>query len=272
MNIYRPKETVITDIETLNATTKHFTLRFAHKKDRNAFSFDPGQFILLSLAGFGEIPLGICSSPDQTETLELGVRKAGTVTTEFFRKKIGDKVGIRGPYGRGIKLTDLYGKGITLIAGGVGIVPLRAIIQYASWKRKEFGRTSLLYGARTEHELLFQDEFEKWENILDLYLIVDEKVSGWRGKVGVVTDICSPETISCENSIVVLCGPPVMYKFVIHKLKSLGFEDKDIYLLLERHMKCGIGKCQHCVVGTKYVCQDGPVFRYDEIKEITGAI
>lgn len=271
-NIYQPKEAIITDIENLNATTKHFTLRFTSQKDRNNFNFNPGQFILLSIMGFGEIPLGICSSPDQTETFELGVRKAGTVTTELFRKKIGDKVGLRGPYGQGIKLNNLYGKGINLIAGGVGIVPLRSIIQFASWNRKKFGRISLLYGAKNEHELLFKKEFSKWQNILDLYKIVDEKVTNWTGKTGVVTDICSKKTISAENSKIILCGPPVMYKFVIDKLHQLKIEDKNIYLLLERHMKCGIGKCQHCVIGSKYTCQDGPVFRYNEIKEISNAI
>lgn len=272
LNIYKPKEAIITDIKKLSADTKHFTLRFSSLKDRKKFSFDFGQFIMLSVFGFGEIPLGIASSPEQKENFEIAVRQAGTVTRGLFKLKLADKVGIRGPFGRGVKIEDLKYKNIALIAGGIGLAPLRAIIQYVSWHRKDFGRTSLIYGARNKYELLFADEYETWEKIIDIYPTVDEDIGHWTGHVGLVTEICNPKILKCEEAVAIICGPPIMYKSVVERLKELGFRDQDIYLLLERQVKCGVGKCQHCVCDGKYVCQDGPVFSYEEAKEIRGLI
>ncbi len=268
INIYRPKEAIIADIKRLTADTKHFGLRFSNLRDRENFNFDFGQFILLSVFGFGEVPLGIASTPEQQENFEITVRQAGTVTHGLFKLKLGDKVGIRGPYGQGIEPIDLKYKNIALIAGGIGLAPLRSIIQYICWHRKDFGRTSLIYGAKNKFELLYADEYKIWEKSIDIFPTVDEGIGDWTGHIGVVTEICNPETLKCEGAVAIVCGPPVMYKFVIEKLNELGFEDKDIYLLLERQMKCGVGKCQHCVCDGKYVCQDGPVFTYAEAKEI----
>jgi len=267
-----PKEAIIAEKSKLNADTIHFYIRLSKERDRRDFSFDFGQFILLSLPGFGEIPLGISSSPEHKDTFEIGVKKAGTVTSELFKQKIGDRVGIRGPFGHGINPNNLKSKGIILVAGGVGIVPLRSIIQYSLWHRKDFGKITLIYGAKNQYELLFSDEFDDWQNKIDVHLTVDEDIRDWKGNVGVVTDICNTETMTCENSTAIICGPPVMYKFVVEKLTEMGMGASDIYLLLERKMKCGVGKCQHCVCGTKYVCTDGPVFSYEEVKDIKGAI
>jgi len=272
INTYQPKEAIITEIKKLSADTKLFGLRFSSAQDRKNFNFDFGQFIILSLLGFGEIPLGIASSTEQKENFEVAVRKAGTVTSGIFKLKLGDKVGIRGPYGRGIKIENLRYKNIALIAGGIGLAPLRSIIQYISWHRKEFGRTSLIYGARNKYELLFADEYKTWQKSIDLYPTVDENIGNWDGHVGLVTDVCNPETLKCEEAVAIICGPPVMYKSTVEKLKELGFQDKDIYLLMERKMKCGVGKCQHCVCDGKYVCQDGPVFTFEKAKEIKGLI
>lgn len=271
-NIYQPKEAIISDIKNLTANTKHFTLRFSNYRDRENFNFDFGQFIMLSIFGFGEIPLGVCSSPDQKENFEITVRQAGTVTSGLFKLKLGDKVGIRGPFGQGIKIENLKYKNIALIAGGIGLAPLRSIIQYISWQRKNFGRASLIYGAKNKYELLFMNEYENWQKSIDIYPTVDEDAGDWTGHVGLATEICNPETLKCEEAIAIVCGPPVMYRPVVEKLKELGFQDQDIYLLLERQMKCGVGKCQHCVCDGKYVCQDGPVFTYEEAKEIKGLI
>jgi sulfhydrogenase subunit gamma (sulfur reductase) len=272
INIYQPKEAIISDIKSLTAETKHFTLRFTSARDRKKFGFDFGQFIMFSLFGFGEIPLGVASSPEQKENFEVAVRRVGTVTGGILKLRLGDKVGIRGPFGQGITINDLKYKNIALIAGGIGLAPLRAIIQYVSWHRKEFGRTSLIYGARNKYELLFADEYESWEKSIDIFSTVDEDIGNWTGHVGLVTEICNLETLKCEESVAIICGPPVMYKPVVEKLKQLGFQDQDIYLILERQMKCGVGKCQHCVCDGKYVCQDGPVFSYQEAKEIKGLI
>ena len=271
-NIYKPRAAIIAEIKRLTADTKHFTLRFYNSRDRENFNFDFGQFILLSVFGFGEIPLGITSAPEQKKNFEITVRQAGTVTRGLFKLKLGDKIGIRGPFGRGIKINDLRFKNIALIAGGIGLAPLRSIIQYVSWHRKDFGRTSLIYGARNKYELLYADEYKTWEKSIDIYPTVDEDIGNWTGQVGVVTDICDKESLKCEEAAAIVCGPPVMYKFVVEKLLALGFASQDIYLLLERQMKCGVGKCQHCVCDGKYVCQDGPVFTYEEAKEIKGLI
>lgn len=267
-----PKEAIIAEKNKLNADTMHFHIRLSKEKDRQGFDFDFGQFILLSIPGFGEIPLGICSSPDQKNTFEIAVKKAGTVTSELFKRTTGDRVGIRGPFGQGIRPADLKGKGVILISGGVGLVPLRSIIQYSLWHRKDFGKITLIYGAKNQYELLFSEEFKDWENKIDIHLTIDEESPNWRGKVGLVTDICNVKTMACSNSKALICGPPVMYKPVVEKLTELGMDASEIYLLLERKMKCGVGKCQHCVCGTKYVCQDGPVFTYEELKDIKGAI
>jgi NAD(P)H-flavin reductase len=272
INIYRPKEAIVVNIEKMTADTKHFTLRFSAHSDRKNFDFDFGQFIMLSVFGFGEIPVGICSSPERKDNFEIAVRHVGTVTGGLFKLKLGDKVGIRGPFGRGLKIDTLKYKNIALIAGGIGLAPLRSMIQYISWHRKEFGRVSLIYGARNKYELLFADEYESWKKSIDIFPTVDEDIGNWTGHVGLVTEICNPETLKCEDAVAIVCGPPVMYKSVIEKLRELGFQDKDIYLLLERQMKCGVGKCQHCVCDGKYVCKDGPVFSYEEAKEIKGLI
>ena len=271
-NIYQPKEAIISDIKNLTHNTKHFNLRFSRALDRKNFAFDFGQFIMLTLFGFGEIPLGIASSPEQKENFEVTVRKAGAVNNGIFKLKLGDKIGIRGPFGRGIKRDTLKYKNIALIAGGIGLAPLRSIIQYIGWHRKDFGRTSLIYGAKNKFELLYAKEYETWEKSIDIFPTVDEDIGNWTGHVGLVTEICNPETLKCEEAVAIVCGPPVMYKSVVEKLIDLGFQDKDIYLLLERHMKCGVGKCQHCVCDGKYICQDGPVFSYEETKEIRGLI
>jgi NAD(P)H-flavin reductase len=272
LNIYKPKEAIISDIKRLTADTKHFNLRFSKATDRANFRFDFGQFIMLSLFGYGEIPLGIASSPEQKENFEIAVRKAGTVTNGLMKARLGDRIGIRGPYGRGININDLKYKNIALISGGVGLAPLRSIIRYISWHRKEFGRTSLIYGAKNKFELLYTEEYTAWEKSIDIYPTVDEDIGNWTGHVGLVTEICNTDTLKCEEAVAVVCGPPVMYKPVIEKLKEIGFNDRDIYLLLERQMKCGVGKCQHCVCDGKYICQDGPVFNYEEVREIKGLI
>jgi len=271
-NIYKPKEVIITEIKKLSADTKHYTLRFINIRDRENFDFDFGQFIMLSILGFGEIPVGVCSSPEQKDNFEISVRQAGTVTRGLFKLKLGDKIGIRGPFGRGIKINDLINKNIALISGGIGLAPLRSIIQYIIWHRKDFGRVSLIYGARNKYELLFAGEYETWEKTIDLFPTVDEDSGNWNGHVGLVTKVCNPKTLECKDAVAIICGPPMMYRSTVEKIKELGFRDQDIYLLMERRMKCGVGKCQHCVCDGKYVCQDGPVFSYEEAKEIKGLI
>ncbi|OGZ33115.1 MAG: hypothetical protein A2174_01120 [Candidatus Portnoybacteria bacterium RBG_13_41_18] len=271
-NILESKEAIISQIKRLTADTKHFTLRFSDLRDREKFNFDFGQFVMLSILGFSEIPLGVCSAPEQKENFEIAVRQAGTTTKGLFKLKLGDKVGIRGPYGKGIKISALKHKNIALVAGGIGLSPLRSIIQHISWHRKDFGRVSLVYGAKNKYELLFSSEYDNWKKTIDVYPTVDEDIGGWTGRVGLVTKICNPKTLKCEKAVAIVCGPPIMYKSVVEKLIGLGFKDKDIYLLLERHMKCGVGLCQHCVCDGKYVCQDGPVFSHEEAKEIKGLI
>ncbi|MBR9679067.1 MAG: hypothetical protein GON13_02260 [Nanoarchaeota archaeon] len=246
-NEYAPRMHKIKKIINETPTVKSFIISKPFKK------FTPGQFVQVTVPGSGEITLGI-TSPPKASTLKITVNKVGNVTKKMHELLVGDLIGIRGPYGNGWpKLND---KKIIMIAGGVGIVPLKPLIHELK------GEVELYYGAKTREDLLFYDELKKI--VKKTEFTVDEKTGNSNCNVGVVTEIC--KNVNCENSVALVCGPPVMMKFVVKTLKQQGFKNEQIYLSLERLMQCGIGMCEHCRVGKKLVCQDGPVFRYDEIK------
>ncbi|PJE59890.1 MAG: oxidoreductase [Candidatus Portnoybacteria bacterium CG10_big_fil_rev_8_21_14_0_10_44_7] len=245
----------------------------------------PGQIIQLWLPGFGEAPFAPCQRPDG-ELLELCICQAGHITTKLHALKRGAKVGLRGPFGHGWPVhpeskilnyesrwkNQALKKNLLLIVGGLGLVPTRTFIEdiHDLWPQ---GKIQIFYGARRPDEMLFRQEFKRWQKNLgiDLQLTIDQKCAGWRGCVGVVTELFNYATC-VKDANAFLVGPPVMYKFVLERLKKQCFEDQDIFLSLERRMHCAVGICQHCAVGPYYVCQDGPVFRYDEIKQISNAI
>ena len=194
----------------------------------------------------------------------------GKLTKAIHRKAIGDKIYIRGPYGNSFPLEEVKGKNLFFIAGGIGLPPLRSVIKSVFNMRQDFGRVKILYGAKTPDELCFKDELKSWSNIVDteVLLTVDKPDENWQGNVGVVTTLWDKTDMVSPDGIAYVCGPPIMLKFVIEKLLNSGFREENIYLTLERYMKCGIGKCGHCNIAEKFVCIDGPVFTYSQLKKI----
>lgn len=230
----------------------------------------PGQFVELSVFGEGEAPLSISSSPTEKDFFSLSVKRMGRVTTRLHRLEEGKKVGIRGPYGNGFPLERIKGKNIVFVGGGIGLAPLRSLLKYALDRREEFGSLLLLYGARTPQDLVFREELLRWEKeeSMEVFLTVDREDKKWKGRVGVVTTLFEATKLPPEERVALICGPEIMIRFVVKELTQRGFEEEEIILSLERHMKCGVGKCGHCNIGQKYVCLDGPVFTLKQIREL----
>jgi sulfhydrogenase subunit gamma (sulfur reductase) len=267
-NPYIPEIAEITNIKQETWDVKSFQINLS-SKSRDVFEYLPGQFLEISLFGVGEAPISITSSPTR-EVLEISVKRVGAVTECLHKAEVGDVIGVRGPYGNGFPLDKLNGKEVLFIGGGIGLAPLRSLINFMLDKRERFGGISILYGARTPKDLVFRDELGSWakKEDTDVHVTVDKKDSGWRGNVGVVPKLLERVNPDLEKTSAVVCGPPVMIRFTVKALKDMGFKDDQIIFTLERMMKCGIGKCGHCNIGSKYVCIDGPVFSYDEMKDV----
>jgi sulfhydrogenase subunit gamma (sulfur reductase) len=229
---------------------------------------DPGQFLQISLPGYGEAPISFCSSPTQTESFELCVAAVGNLSEAMHDLRPGDFVGVRGPYGHGFPVEEMRDRDVLIVAGGIGLAPLRSLIKYAADRRSHFGRLILVYGARKPDERLFIDDLAVWEAREDFETLytVDEADPHWTGRTGVVTVPLREEVqIDPERTTAVVVGPPVMYRFVAAELLEKGMAEDDILFSLERRFKCGMGKCGHCQLNDLYVCQDGPVFRYTQL-------
>ena len=224
----------------------------------------------ISVLGAGEAPISITSSPSRKGFLEFTIRAAGKVTKGIHNLKRGDSLYLRGPYGNSFPFEEIKGKNIYFIAGGIGLAPLRSLINMVFDNRKDFKRIKLLYGAKTPDELCFKDELEAWKKIPDteVWLTVDKPCDGWGCRVGVVTELWKDTHVHPENAVAIVCGPPIMMRFAAMKLVESGFKDNEIIMTLERYMKCGIGKCGHCNIGEKFVCVDGPVFYYEQVKKL----
>ncbi|MBW7995714.1 MAG: oxidoreductase [Candidatus Glassbacteria bacterium] len=272
-SIYLPDIFTIGSVSELSPTEKLFRLEFPAGK---SFMHKPGQFIQLSLAGYGEAPISISNSPTRGGYLELGIRQAGTLTGAMHRLKPGDNVGVRGPFGSCFEVGGLRSNDLLLIAGGCGMAPLRSLIQYCEDRRKEFGRVTILYGAKTPADLLYKDELSAWENSdsLDCLTTVDSDGgdASYRGHTGFVPALIEPLAVDPDNTRAVIVGPPLMYRPVIGELRKKGLEESRITVSLERHMKCGIGKCGHCAIEHLYCCLDGPVFPLQDVSELWGAL
>ena len=273
-NPYRPWPARITSITELTATEKLFEFRLIDDKIREAFCHRPGQFVELSIFGVGEAPISISSSPTKRGFIELCVRRSGKFTEELHKMQCGDIVGIRGPFGRGFPIEKMRGHDVLLVAGGLGIAPLRSLINNIHDERSEFGKIIIIYGSRSPSEIMFGDQFEMWRHRKDfeLHLTVDVPDENWEGEVGVVTKPFANLEIDPDNTFGALCGPPVMYRFVVEEMRKKNISYDHIYMSFERHMKCGMGKCGHCQIGHQYVCIDGPVFNYWEAKNIQGSM
>jgi len=270
-DLYYPMMSEIVKVETLTALEKRFEIALP---DNQVLRHNPGQFVEVSIFGFGEAPISICSSPTNIPNFELTVRNAGKLTDKMHTLKAGDKLGIRGPFGNGFDVNAFAGKDMLFICGGIGLAPLKSLIDYTIAKRKKFGRVIILYGTKSPKEILFKEDIKIWEESKDIefYMTVDRPDEYWKGNVGVITTLIPPIELDINNTISTIVGPPIMYKFVIMSLKGKRMPDENIYLSLERRMKCGVGKCGHCQINSTYVCQDGPVFHYPLTKQLEEAI
>ena len=269
-NVYLPKTTTIVDVQQELADVRTFSLRFASDEDQEAFHYKPGQFIELSIPGVGEAPISISSSPSRKASFDITVKAIGSVTQALHEKKPGDFVGIRGPYGNGFPVDEVAGMDILFVGGGIGLAPLRSLLVNMLDNRSDYGKITLLYGARSPSELLFKQDLAAWQNMegMEVHTTVDVGDETWTGNVGVVTTLFPKIKPDPKRTAAFVCGPPVMFRFVIAELLRLQFSDEQIISTLERYMKCGVGKCGHCCIGHKYVCTDGPVFNYRQIKTL----
>jgi len=271
-SLYLPQPARILDVRPMTALEKVFTLQLP---DGLTLGHQPGQFVELSVLGVGEAPISISSSPSRSNgTFQLCVRRTGDVTGALHRLSAGEVVGVRGPFGHGFPLERFYGKDILFAPGGLGLAPVRSLINQVLDERGRFGKVTILYGAKNPSELLFKDELAEWSARADVevHVTVDRPNEGWAGNVGVITTLFSKVRVYARNTVAVVCGPPVMYRFVLMELLGKGIPEGNIYLSLERRMKCGVGKCGHCQINHIYTCQSGPVFSYAEIKGVQEAL
>ncbi|MEM4259735.1 MAG: FAD/NAD(P)-binding protein [Candidatus Woesearchaeota archaeon] len=261
LNPYASEEYSIKSIKKLNEDTALLTI----KTKMNPM---PGQFLQVNIPMVGEAPISNASY--NHKELELLVRNVGNVTNHILNLNKNDKIRLRGPYGHGYPMNEMHNCDIVLIGGGTGTAPPRSVIQYIQKHRNNFGDVIIFFGFRGPKEILFQNDFAAWQKDFKFYLTVDkaDPGSGYEGKVGLVTDLIEQTNLP-EKAKVILCGPPIMIKFSIEKLLKKGIREDNIYISMERHMKCGIQKCGHCMIHDKYSCKDGPVFKYNEIKNVT---
>lgn len=293
-SIYLPVMARLLKVKQLTKLEKLFTLELPGGRSLNN---EPGQFVEVSLMGIGEAPFAVSSSPSRSNgTFEVCIRRVGDLTNALHGLKPGDVVGVRGPLGHGFPFEGMKGKDILFAAGGTGLIPLRSLINQVLDNRDSFERVIIMYGAKHPTEILFEEELDEWaeRNDVEFHATVDradkdwflprlEQQNGmefrmkgsrinWRGNVGVITTLFPHITINPHSTVAVTCGPPIMYRFALMEMLGKGIPETQIYLSLERRMKCGVGKCGHCQINDLYCCQDGPVFRYADIKGLGEAL
>jgi len=271
-DIYRPEIATVLRSEPMTELERFIDLKLDCGKELGHL---PGQFAEVSVFGIGEAPISISSSPTQVGSFQMVVRNAGNVTRAMHSLKPGDKVGIRGPFGTHFPVDgEMKGKDIVFVCGGLGLVPVRSAINYVLHQRGDYGDVTILFGTKSPAERLFVDEVKEWisRGNVNYMETVDRGDEQWTGNVGVITTLMTDMAVDPRKTVAIICGPPVMYKFAIVSLYKMGMVDKNIYVSLERHMKCGVGKCGHCQMDGLYVCQDGPVFKYADLAEVQEAI
>lgn len=268
-NEYLPTRAIIEKIIEETPDSKTFIMRPLGKAS-GILKYKPGQFVMLSLPGYGEAPFTFASCPNREARFQISIRRVGVLTNALHGLVEKDIVGVRGPYGNTFPLEKMQRKDLLFVAGGCGIAPLRALIQYVFHHRKNYGKVEIIYGCRTSQDRFYKEEMESWKHAPDtkIHLTVDEPDESWGGACGVVCVLFPKIQLNPKAAMVFLCGPGVMIKFAIHDILKLGFKEKNIYASLERYMKCGIGKCGHCYAKGKYVCLDGPNFSYFQMKEL----
>ena len=269
-DIYLPEPASIDECRMVNNTEMYLHLELDSGKELGHM---PGQFVEVSVAGIGEAPLTVSSSPTQ-DGFELVVRNAGRVTSAMHRMQAGDKLGIRGPFGSVYPVEELKGKNLVFICGGLGLVPQRSFINYVLDNRADYGEVVILQGTKCYEDRLFADEIAEWSVRDDMQLIetIDVASPQWDGNVGVVTTLIPEIDLDLTAAGLLVCGPPIMYKFVLMALMEYNVSLDNVFVNLERRMKCGVGKCGHCQINGVYVCRSGPVFRYSDLATVPEAI
>ncbi|MGA7906581.1 MAG: FAD/NAD(P)-binding protein [Candidatus Sulfotelmatobacter sp.] len=253
----------------LQDTSDTFTLTLKPSKGK-ASTFQPGQFSMLWVFGVGELPISISGNPGQRDQLVYTVRSVGSATQALVSRAVGDEVGVRGPYGKGWPVEQAVGRDVVVVAGGIGLAPLRPVIYQVLGNRKQYGRLVILYGARSPRDLLYRKELAAWarEPQTQVLVTVDYGGLSWKGHVGVVTTLLRYARLQPSRSVAMLCGPEIMMRFVGRDLENNGLARKDIHLSMERNMKCAIGFCGHCQYGPHFICKDGPVFDYGQMQPL----
>lgn len=232
--------------------------------------FATGQFNMLYVFGVGEVPISISGDPDSPTALVHTTRAVGTVSRAMQELRAGDTIGVRGPFGTHWPIEQASGKDVVIVAGGIGLAPLRSTVYQLISRREQYGRVALLYGARTPSDILYRHELERWRARLDLdvYITVDRADESWRGSVGVVTQLVRRAAFDPRNTLALICGPEIMMRYTAAELEKYGLSAESIYVSMERNMKCAVGLCGHCQYGPHFVCKDGPVFQYNCIEHL----
>lgn len=271
-NIYLPKLAVLDRVQEEIPEVRTFYWHFEDPEEQRRFQrFRPGQFAQVSVFGAGEFPLSLPPSPTEGQTF-FTVRRVGRGTEALHALKPGDRFGVRGPYGNGFPMEQYEGKDLVFVAGGIGLIPLRSCIVYAMAHRQRYGRIQVFYGAKRPSELMYRADLAAWEKAagIECHFSVDRADPTWKGHVGVVGSLFQKPGVEVpvDNTVAFVCGPPVMFRFVIRDLLEMGLPAHCIVSTLERYMKCGVGKCGHCCIGVAYVCVDGPVFTFEQIRKL----
>lgn len=272
-NPYMPYVATVKEVvrETPNIMT--FRVVLDDEEAMRNFSFEPGQVGQLSLFGMGESTFVINSPPTRKEYLQFSVMRAGEVTAALHQLKAGDKVGVRAPLGNSFPYDAMKGKDLLFVGGGIGMAPLRTLLLYIIDNRKDYGKITLLYGARSPQDMAYTYEIDEWrKGGVDVVLTIDREAEGWEHKVGLIPNVLKEMNPSPKNTVAITCGPPIMIKFTLMALDELQFQPDQVVTTLERRMKCGVGICGRCNIGDKYVCVDGPVFTYAELKDMVNEL
>ncbi|HVO12678.1 MAG TPA: FAD/NAD(P)-binding protein [Vicinamibacteria bacterium] len=266
-DLFLPRLAEIAEVREETCDTRTFRLRLL---DGNGFAFRPGQFLELSVFGHGEAPFCLAGSPTRNGGIETTVRRVGQLTDALHALRVGDEVGLRGPFGNGFDVEAARSRDLLFVGGGIGLPPLRGLIWNVLDERERFGEVTVLYGARTPADLVYKEELAAWAARSDVRVevTVDRGDRDWQGHVGVVPTLFEKVPLRPATTLAYVCGPPVMIGFVVKDLLKRGFPEEAIISTLERMMQCGVGKCNHCAIGHRYVCRDGPVFNYRQMREL----
>ncbi len=257
-------------LQRTQETADTFTLELAPLNGEGVAPFAAGQFNMLYLYGAGEVPISVSGDPGRPGILTHTIRSVGRVTQGMSQLQPGDRLGVRGPFGAGWPLLEAEGRDVVIIAGGIGLAPLRPTIYHVIQHRERFGRVIILYGARTPRDILYLNDVQTWRSYLDIEVrvTVDNADEKWRGYVGFVTQLVGRAPFDPDDTLAMICGPEIMMHYTIQELNRRGTPDTSIYVSMERNMQCGVGLCGHCQFGPTFVCRDGPVFRFDQIRRL----